>query len=116
MAKNDPAKMRKLTRGLSDGETVQVGTVAVQVFAIPGHTAGSAAYLADEVLFLGDAVAGQADGHVRNAPWMFTDDGDQCRASVQGLAKKLAASGAPVQSLAFAHSGPLQGLGPLTAF
>ncbi len=114
--KNEPAKSRKLTRAVTDGEVVEIGSAKVQVFALPGHTAGSAAYLAHEVLFLGDAVAGQADGQVRNAPWLFSDDLAQCRASVQGLAKKLAASGAPVKSLAFAHSGPLQGLAPLTAF
>lgn len=116
MAKNDPSQMHKVTRGLADGETVELGATKVQVFAIPGHTAGSTAYLVDEVLFLGDAVAGQSDGKVRNAPWMFTDDQDQCRASVQGLAKKLKDSGASVKSLAFAHSGPLAGLQPLLDF
>ena len=116
LMKSDPAQFRKLTRGLSDGETVELGPTKVQVFAIPGHTAGSAAYLVDEVLFLGDAVAGQGDGKVRNAPWLFSDDQAQCRTSVQGLAKKLKETGASVKSLAFAHSGPLAGLQPLLDF
>jgi glyoxylase-like metal-dependent hydrolase (beta-lactamase superfamily II) len=116
MSKNDPAQMHKVTRGLTDGETVELGDLKVQVFALPGHTAGSAAYLANEVLFLGDAVTGQADGQVRNAPWMFTDDQAQCRASVQGLAQKLQRTGTPVRALAFAHSGPLEGLAPLASF
>jgi glyoxylase-like metal-dependent hydrolase (beta-lactamase superfamily II) len=116
MRKNDAAQMHKVTRGLVDGETVEVGTAKVQVFAIPGHTAGSAAFLVDEVLFMGDSVARQVDGKLRVAPRMFTDDQDQCRASVRGLAKRLQASGASVKALAFSHSGPVEGLAPLAAF
>lgn len=115
-AKGDPAKSPKLSRALTDGEVVQVGEAAVRAFAIPGHTAGSAAYLAAGVLFLGDSLAGQADGQVRLAPWVFSDDLDECRRSVVALAKRLEAEGVAVQTLAFAHSGPLEGLGPLTSF
>lgn len=115
-AKNDAAKVAKLSRGLRDEEVVQLGAVGVQAFAIPGHTAGSAAYLAQGVLFLGDAATGQADGKLRNAPWVFTDDQATCAASLRALAKRLAASGAAVQALAFAHSGPLTGLTALAEF
>lgn len=114
MAKNDPAKSPRLARTLTDGETIDVDGVAVQAFLIPGHTAGSAAYLAQGSLFLGDAVAGQSDGKVRNAPWIFSDDTDQCAASVRALAKKLKDD--EVKNLVFAHSGPLPGLAPLKAF
>lgn len=115
-AKGDPAKSPKVTRALSDGETLRVGEATVRAFAIPGHTAGSAAYLAAGVLFLGDAATGQADGQVRNAPWVFSDDVDECRRSVMALAKRLDAEHAEVKTLAFAHSGPLEGLAPLLAF
>ncbi len=114
MAKNDPAKSPRVTRSLRDGETVDVDGVAVQAFLIPGHTVGSAAYLALGSLFLGDAVAGQSDGKVRNAPWIFSDDTAQCAESVRALAKKLKDD--EVKSLVFAHSGPLPGLAPLKAF
>jgi len=43
----------KINRALHDGEVVNVGTAKVQVFAVPGHTAGSAAYLVNGVLLLG---------------------------------------------------------------
>lgn len=115
-SKNDPAKVAKLSRGLTDGEVLELGAAKVKVFALPGHTAGSAAYLANGVLFLGDAATGQADGKVRNAPWVFSDDVDACAASLRGLAKRLQESADPVDALAFAHSGPLSGRGPLDAF
>jgi glyoxylase-like metal-dependent hydrolase (beta-lactamase superfamily II) len=35
----------KVTHVLHDGETVTLGQVSVQVFAVPGHTPGSAADL-----------------------------------------------------------------------
>lgn len=113
-SKNDPAAMPKVTRTLKDGETVTVGEVTITAFEVPGHTGGSAAYLALGSLFLGDAASGQADGKVRNAPWMFSDDADQCRASVQALAKKV--TDEQVKTLVFAHSGPLPSLEPLKKF
>lgn len=106
--KNDPAKAHKVARALTDGEVLEVGSAKVQVFAIPGHTAGSAAYLSSGVLFLGDAATVQTDGQIRNAPWVFSDDTAQCRQSLLELGKRLDAS--QVQAMAFAHSGPRQGL------
>lgn len=115
-SKGDPSSSRKVTRALADGETVQVGSLSVRAFAIPGHTAGSAAFLAGEVLYLGDALTGQADGKVRNAPWVFSDDLEEGRRSAVALGKRLAAENAAVKTLAFAHSGPLDGLQPLLDF
>jgi glyoxylase-like metal-dependent hydrolase (beta-lactamase superfamily II) len=59
----------KINRALHDGEVVNVGTAKVQVFAVPGHTAGSAAYLVNGVLLLVDAADAGSDGHVRCSPW-----------------------------------------------
>ncbi|MFZ5442203.1 MAG: MBL fold metallo-hydrolase [Myxococcota bacterium] len=106
--KNDATKAHKVARSLSDGETVELGAAQVQVFAIPGHTAGSAAFLANGVLFLGDSATVQTDGKIRNAPWVFSDDTEQCRQSLLALAKRVDAS--RVQAMAFAHSGPRTGL------
>jgi glyoxylase-like metal-dependent hydrolase (beta-lactamase superfamily II) len=113
-SKNDPAQMPKVARTLNDGDVVTLGEVTITAYAVPGHTAGSAAYVTRGAVFLGDAVSGQADGKVRNAPWIFSDDADQCRASVRALAKKL--TDEQVQTLVFAHSGPLPKLEPLKAF
>jgi len=104
----------KINRALHDGEVVNVGTAKVQVFAVPGHTAGSAAYLVNGVLLLGDAADAGSDGHVRCSPWLFCKDQAQNRASLSRLAARLASQGG-VEALVFAHSGVLkQGIEPLT--
>ena len=104
----------KINRALHDGEVVNVGTAKVQVFAVPGHTAGSAAYLVNGVLLLGDAADAGSDGHVRCSPWLFCKDQAQNRASLSRLAARLASQGG-VEALVFAHSGVLkQGTEPLT--
>lgn len=104
----------KVTSTLSDGATVSLGSVGVTVWNIPGHTEGSAAFLARGVLFLGDSAAGQSDGAIRPAPWIFSDDLDRCRASLVSLAQRGPMSA--VGQLAFSHSGWLAGSGALTAF
>jgi glyoxylase-like metal-dependent hydrolase (beta-lactamase superfamily II) len=104
----------KINRALRDGEVVDLGTAKVRVFAVPGHTAGSAAYLVNGVLMLGDAADAGSDGHVKGSPWLFSKDQAQDRASVSRLAMRLASQGG-VQALVFAHSGVLkQGIEPLT--
>jgi hydroxyacylglutathione hydrolase len=107
----------KVTRPLEDGETITVGQTPVRVFAIPGHTAGSAAYLVNEVLFLGDAADVGRSGDVQGAPWIFSDSQSEDRASLVALEKRLSAEAVSVKALAFAHSGVLSnGLAPLTTF
>jgi len=44
----------KVTRPLKDGDVADVGDLRVEVFAVPGHTPGSAVYLARGVLFFGE--------------------------------------------------------------
>jgi len=107
----------KVTRPLQDGETVTVGQIPIRVFAVPGHTAGSAAYLVNEVLFLGDAADVGRSGDVQGAPWIFSDSQSEDRASLVALEKRLSAEAVPVKALVFAHSGVLNtGLAPLTSF
>jgi glyoxylase-like metal-dependent hydrolase (beta-lactamase superfamily II) len=62
-------------------------------------------YLANGVLFVGDAATGAADGHIKAPPRPFTDDQAQGIASLHAVAKTLASS--PVNTFAFAHSGPM---------
>ena len=94
-----------------------LGQISVRVFAIPGHTAGSAAYLVNGVLFLGDAADATSNGGLRGAPWLFSDDQAQDRASLVALPQRLSQEGADVKAIAFAHSGVLaNGLAPLMAF
>ncbi len=97
----------RLTRALADGEVVNVGSLAVRVFAVPGHTGGSAAYLARDTLFLGDAARGTPGGAVRGPVWIFSEDQAQGVSSLRALAARLARDQVPVHALAFAHSGPV---------
>src|SRR5262249_41383171 len=53
----------KVARALNDGDSIALGPfTTVRVFSVPGHTAGSAAYLVNGVLFLGDAADAGNDG------------------------------------------------------
>jgi glyoxylase-like metal-dependent hydrolase (beta-lactamase superfamily II) len=107
----------KVSQALQDGEIVMLDQVFVRVFAVPGHTAGSAAYLVKGVLFVGDAADATSDGTIKPAPWVFSDSQAQDRASLVRLDQRLIQDGSDVQAIAFAHSGVLvKGLGPLTAF
>jgi hydroxyacylglutathione hydrolase len=107
----------KVSRTLQDGETVMLDQVPVRVFAVPGHTAGSAAYLVNGVLFLGDAADAASDGTIKQAPWIFSDSQAQDRASLVHLDQRLMRDGSDVKAISFAHSGLLvNGLTPLMAF
>ena len=106
--KNDPAKSPKVTRLLHDGDTLGFGEAVVQVFSMPGHTAGSAAYLTRGVLFVGDAASAVEGGTVRIAPWAFNDDGAQARESIEAMRKRLLDM--KVRTVAFSHTGTLSSL------
>jgi glyoxylase-like metal-dependent hydrolase (beta-lactamase superfamily II) len=104
----------KIHRALHGGEVVDLGTAKVQVFAVPGHTAGSAAYLVNGVLMLGDTADADSHGRVKGSLWLFSKDQAQDRESLSRLAMRLAGQGG-VQALVFSHSGVLkQGIEPLT--
>jgi glyoxylase-like metal-dependent hydrolase (beta-lactamase superfamily II) len=106
----------EVTRMLRDGETVRIGEAEVKVYAVPGHTAGSAGYLTNGALFLGDAGNITSDDAVKGPPWIFSTDVDQANASLVRLGQRLANENVDLDLVAFAHSGPLaQGLAPLIA-
>ncbi|MEZ4316360.1 MAG: MBL fold metallo-hydrolase [Myxococcota bacterium] len=101
---------------LSDGEVFTVGDTQFEVFALPGHTAGSAAILVDGLLFVGDSAGWKTSGKLVPAPWVFTDDLDQNTASLRALAKRLEPRAAEIEWIVPAHTGPAKGLGPLASF
>jgi hydroxyacylglutathione hydrolase len=106
----------KVTRPLKDGDGTNVGGLHVETFATPGHTPGSAVYFADGVLFFGDSASGGKDGSLLPAVRLFSKDPAQNVSSLKALAARLRPRAEEVKVLAFAHSGPLQGLAPLEAF
>ncbi len=106
-----------VTRALRDGDDVSVGGTAVRVFAVPSHTAGSAAYLIRDVLVIGDSADTASDGSLTPAVWIFSDSQDVDRASLVSLSHRLADEAVTIQAIEFAHSGVLiDGLNPLTTF
>jgi glyoxylase-like metal-dependent hydrolase (beta-lactamase superfamily II) len=103
-------------RALHGGDVVTIGSTPFRVYAVPGHTAGSAAYLVNNVLFLGDAADVKSDGSLQGAPWIFSDSQPEDRASLVRLEQQLVADGATVQALVPAHSGMVEGMAALSAF
>lgn len=106
-----------VTKTVNDGDTLMLGPHQVRVFAVPGHTGGSAAYLVDGVLFMGDAADAKGDGTIIGAPWVFSDSQPQDRASLVSLDERLTRENVPVKALAFSHSGLIVGgRAPLDAY
>jgi hydroxyacylglutathione hydrolase len=103
-------------RVLHDGEVVMLDTLPVRVYAVPGHTAGSAAYLVSGALFIGDSADIASDGRMQGAPWIFSDSQAENRESLVRLEQRLVSDGADVKVIIPSHSGAASGLAPLTAF
>jgi hydroxyacylglutathione hydrolase len=106
----------KVGHPLHDGEITQIGDLRIETFAVPGHTDGSAVYLADGALFFGDSAGGSKDGKVMKAIRLFSKDSAQNVASLKALVTRLKPREAEIKALAFAHTGPLTGFAPLDAF
>jgi glyoxylase-like metal-dependent hydrolase (beta-lactamase superfamily II) len=98
-----------LTRGLSDGEVVHVGEIDVKAYAVPGHTSGSAAFLARKALLMGDSSTLSSKDKVIGPVWMFSEDTSIGRQSLRNLGSRLRNEGADASSMGFAHSGGMQG-------
>jgi hydroxyacylglutathione hydrolase len=107
----------KIARALADGETVTVGDVAVRVFAVPGHTRGSAAFIARNTLFMGDSAESTKDSKLAPGKRLFTESPALNRASLRALATRLGPMASEIRAIAPAHSGMLMaGLAPLVDF
>lgn len=112
-----PADHRaKVTQLLADGKAVTIGGVKIVPYLVPGHTAGSAAFLVSGMLFVGDSLSIQADGAPRLSPWILSDSTAVNRASLGTLAKRLQTEHADVQWIIPAHSGAGKGAQALLAF
>ena len=111
-----PDRVAHVTTFAHDGESIRVGDLDVRVYSVPGHTAGSAAYLARGVLYLGDSATIAANGTMSAAPWVFSDDTAQNRASLGGLSRRLEGEHADVRQIACGHSGAAEGVEVLRAF
>ena len=107
----------KVGRPLHPGESLTLGDLVVRVFAVPGHTKGSAAFLMRGVLFLGDSADVTKDGKLAAGRWLFTDNPAENRASLRQLAREIQPWSGEVKAIACAHSGMLtSGSSALTEF
>lgn len=97
------------TIAVRSGEPFEILGLAVEGFAVPGHTAGSAAYLVHGVLFVGDAAHGLRDGTF-GVNEMFSEDAAANVQSLKSLAERLRPRRMEIRQVAFGHAGPLEGL------
>lgn len=101
---------------LSDGQTIRFGSTEVRVFSVPGHTAGSAAYLIGGTLLLGDNALITAKGALGPVPADRSEDPELNVRSMVALADRLEAEGVEVKWLAPAHSGGVEAGSALKTF
>ncbi len=95
---------------LSDNEVFEIGGARIEVFALPGHTRGSAAYLIDRVLFMGDSAGAGDDDTLHAAPPIFSRDRAENRRSLHSLADRIVNRGSEIDAMVFGHQGPLIGI------
>jgi glyoxylase-like metal-dependent hydrolase (beta-lactamase superfamily II) len=79
----------KITRPLRDGETVQIGNLQIQAFDLKGHTPGSGAFLAQGVLFTGDALSITREQKIEGPVWVFSSNYPEAISSLKALQRKL---------------------------
>jgi hydroxyacylglutathione hydrolase len=91
-------------RGFDRDTSFVMGADTLHAFLVPGHTAGSAAYLYRGILFSGDATVHVYGFGAGPAMRMFTADVRQSRASLAALRDRLAAGGHQVEWICTAHA------------
>ena len=101
---------------LDDGETFTVGNLQVTACAVPGHTEGSAAYLVQGVLFVGDALQIKSNQQITGPSAIFSTDRAQGEESLRHLGQELQPRAAEVEFIATGHTGTVAGVAPLVSF
>lgn len=112
----DAAVMRRngwTVHDVAQGARTPLAGTTIETFAVPGHTAGSAAYLIDGVLFLGDAAAAISETELAPNDYAFTYDVSLNHRSLRALAARLRTRQGDVHAIAFGHQGPVKGLDAL---
>lgn len=77
----EPDYKPPLLREFTDGEAIEIDGASITAVHVPGHTKGSAAYLWQDVLFVGDTIVGRGD-YVNELPKPLYDNYEQVPASV----------------------------------
>ena len=97
-----------ITHALAAGEEVVVGDLRIRALPMPGHTLGSAAYVCNGVVFMGDSADARIDGRIQEPPALLSEDSGAARTSLATLADRIRELDSPIEWLAFAHSGVLR--------
>lgn len=97
-----PARGEIRTHAFSRDTTLVVGGDSIHAFLVPGHTAGSAAYLVRETLFMGDAVSWTPFSGFRAAQVGFSDDVRRAEGSLADLLRRV--EGHSIRQLCTAHA------------
>ena len=86
-SKMSPSKAPpKKIEAIPDGDSITVDGRTFGIIRLPGHSAGSVAYLLGDILFSGDALMGSAEGLMPPAPFA-SDDPQQSKKSPAALSK-----------------------------
>ncbi len=96
----------RVTRPLQDDDIVEVDGVAFHVYAVTGHTLGSAVYRARSTVFFGDTAGAKSGGVIAGPVGPFSDDAAVGTQSLHALGKRLAKEQGIV-TFAFGHSGAM---------
>jgi hydroxyacylglutathione hydrolase len=76
---SDDKRIHGLTRGIDEGDEIQIGEMKGKVFFVPGHTTGHVAYLFENNLFCGDTLFTAGCGR------LFEGTPEQMHASLKKL-------------------------------
>ena len=82
------------------------GPDTLRAYLVPGHTAGSAAYLFRGTLFVGDAASASVWGRFTPARWIYSDSRKRARESVRALWARLPTEQVRTVCTAHAHCAP----------
>lgn len=105
-----------VTHPVDDGESFMVGNLQVTAYLVPGHTEGSAAYLVNGVLFVGDSMQIKSNGQITGPSVIFSADRTRGETSLKHLAQELQPHATDVKFMASGHTGTVAGIGPLVSF
>ena len=95
-----------------DGDLLQIGDLELEVFHVPGHTAGNITLLAEGVLLTGDTAMSFKDGTVGPPPERYSLDPTEAADALMGLRDRLEPRKDDINAIVFAHSEGLRDLTP----
>ena len=101
---------------INNGDIIDLGDSKLEVFWMPGHTAGNAAFLIDDVLVFGDCAQGLKDNTLSPVDEGYSDDPRKAEKELEKLADIFKQRETDISWLAFSHTGPIKGAQALLDF